>query len=125
MCGTAPHYVEYVSDLSNFPVVEEAKKIRDAKENKRGNVNYVEFKDGIFNVRTFERGVEDETWACGTGATSVAITSHSLGILKENIAHIKMPGGNLTIEFDNPVDGIYKNVYLTGPAVCVFKGEIE
>ena len=97
----------------------------DKKGNPRGNVNYVEIKEGVYNVRTYERGVEDETWACGTGATSVAIASHHLGILKENICHIKMPGGNLTIEFKKAKNGTYQNIWLTGPAVCVFEGEIK
>jgi diaminopimelate epimerase len=124
--GTTPHHIQYVVNLESFAVCTEARKIRDKNGDARGvNINYVEYKDGTFNVRTYERGVEDETWACGTGATSVAIASHHLGILKENIAHIKMPGGDLTIEFEKCEDGIYKNVYLTGPAVCVFDGEIQ
>ena len=77
----------------------------------------------IFHVRTYERGVEDETWACGTGATSVAIVSHHLGKLKGNICYIQQPGGELTVEFEKQKDGTYKNIWLTGPAVCVFKGE--
>ncbi|OGI85186.1 diaminopimelate epimerase [Candidatus Nomurabacteria bacterium RIFCSPHIGHO2_12_FULL_42_19] len=125
MCGTAPHYIQYVINLESFPINEEARKIRDKKGNPRGNVNYVEIKEGVYNVRTYERGVEDETWACGTGATSVAIASHHLGILKENICHIKMPGGNLTIEFKKAKNGTYQNIWLTGPAVCVFEGEIK
>jgi len=123
MCGTAPHYVKYVEDLKNFPVFEEGKKIRYTKE-RDGNVNFVEIKNSIFNIRTYERGVEDETLACGTGSTSVAIISHQLGLLKENICHIKAPGGDLTVEFDPPKNTgePYTNIWLTGPAVCVFKG---
>jgi diaminopimelate epimerase len=128
-CGTAPHYVKYVENLESYPVVDEAVKIRDTEGNPRGNVNFVEIKDQAgnktFHIRTYERGIEDETWACGTGATSVAIASHHLGKLKENIAHIKMPGGDLTIEFEKQSDGSYKNIWLTGPAVCVAKGEIK
>ncbi|MEK7113254.1 MAG: diaminopimelate epimerase, partial [Patescibacteria group bacterium] len=89
--------------------------------------NFVEIKNNIYNVRTYERGVEDETLACGTGSTSVAIVSHQLGFLKENICHIKQPGGDLTVEFDPPKNKgePYTNIWLTGPAVCVFKGEWE
>ncbi|MFA5931985.1 MAG: diaminopimelate epimerase [Candidatus Paceibacterota bacterium] len=121
--GTTPHHIQYVVNVESFPICEEARKIRDNGKNPKGvNVNYVEYKNGIFYVRTYERGVEDETLACGTGATSVAIASHHLGILKENICHIKMPGGDLTVEFEKTKDGSYKNVWLTGPAVCVFQG---
>jgi len=122
--GTTPHNIMYVENLADFPVVSEGRKIADADPD-RMNTNFVEYKDGIFNVRTYERGVEDETWACGTGATCVAIASHHLGKLDGNIAHIKMPGGNLTIEFEPQEDGTYKNIWLTGPAVCVAKGEFQ
>lgn len=124
--GTTPHNISFVKNLLNFPVVKIGRKIRNSDPD-GVNANFVEIIDEIFNVRTYERGVEDETLGCGTGATSVAIASHYLGILKENICHIKMPGGNLTVEFDPPTggkNGTYKNIWLTGPAVCVFEGEI-
>ena len=89
------------------------------------NVNFVEIENNIINMRTYERGVEDETWACGTGATCVAIASHHLGKIKESPAKIKMPGGELQIEFEKSGEGRYKNIWLTGPAVCVFKGVWE
>lgn len=130
--GTTPHHIQHVVNIESFPVCSEARKIRDKSNDPKGvNINYVEYKNGIFHVRTYELGVEDETLACGTGATSVAIASHHLGILKENICHIKQPGGDLIIEFEftRPIggkekNGKYKNIYLTGPAVCVFEGEI-
>lgn len=88
-------------------------------------MNFVEIEDGVFNVRTYERGVEDETMACGTGAVSVAVSSHHLGKLNENICRIKMPGGNPKVEFEKSnKKGLYENIYLTGPAVCVFKGKM-
>jgi diaminopimelate epimerase len=123
--GTTPHHIQFVLNIENFPVCLEARKIRDNDKDPKGvNINYVEYKNGIFNVRTYERGVEDEVMACGTGATSVAIVAHHLGKLKENICHIKMPGGDLTIEFEKNKNG-YQNIWLTGPAVCVFTGEIK
>ncbi len=125
--GTTPHHVQYVVNLESFPVCSEARKVRDEDVDPRGvNVNYVEIRDGVFHVRTYERGVEDETLACGTGATSVAIASHSLGLLDDkNFCDIKMPGGDLRIDFEKTPDGTYKNIWLTGPAVKVFDGEIE
>ena len=123
--GTTPHHIQYVINLETFPVCAEAQKVRDNDADPKGvNVDYVEYKNDILNVRTYERGVEDETLACGTGATSVAIASHHLGIIKENIAHIKMPGGDLTIEFEKTANDIYQNIWLTGPAKCVYEGEI-
>jgi len=137
--GTTPHNIMFVEDIKNFPVFEEGKKRADS-DPKRVNTNFVEIKgqggNQIFHVRTYERGVEDETWACGTGATSVAIASHHLGLIKDlpparaggaqagNICHIKQPGGDLTVEFEKQKDGSYQNIYLIGPAVCVMKGEI-
>ncbi|MEK7569375.1 MAG: diaminopimelate epimerase [Patescibacteria group bacterium] len=122
--GTTPHNIKYVENLKDFPVFVEGKKIADSDPD-RMNTNFVEIKNGVLHVRTYERGVEDETWACGTGATSVAIASHHLGKLRENVAHISMPGGELTVKFEPQPDGTYQNIYLTGPAVCVFKGEIK
>lgn len=122
--GTTPHNIMFVKDIENFPVVEIGRKIRDSDPD-GVNTNFVEVKYGVFNVRTYERGIEDETLACGTGATSVAIAAHHLGKLKENICKIKMPGGNLTVEFEKMPDGSYKNIWLTGPVQFVFKGEVK
>lgn len=122
--GTTPHNILFVKNLKNYPVVAEGRKIRNIDKDKAGtNVNFVEIRNGIVYARTYERGVEDETWACGTGATSVAIASHYLGKLKKNRCKIKQPGGELIVEFEKTRDGQYKNIYLTGPAVCVFEGE--
>ena len=121
--GTTPHHIQYVVNIDTFPVCTEARKIRDTDPNPKGvNVNYVEYKNGIFFVRTYERGVEDETYACGTGATSVAIASHHLGILKNNVCKIKQPGGELVVEFKKSKNGSYKDIWLTGPAMSAFKG---
>lgn len=120
--GTTPHNILLVTDLKNFPVVQTGRSIRNSDPNGI-NTNFVELIDGVFHVRTYERGVEDETWACGTGATSVAIAVHNLGILKENIAHIKMPGGDLEVSFEKMPGGTYENIWLKGEAKCVFEGE--
>lgn len=122
--GTTPHNIMWVENLKDYPVFAEGRKTRYGDPN-GVNVNFVEIVDGVFNVRTYERGVEDETFACGTGATSVALVAHSSGKLKENICRIKMPGGELVIEFENRKDGSYQNIWMSGPARMVFKGEIE
>ncbi|MBP6911919.1 MAG: diaminopimelate epimerase [Candidatus Pacebacteria bacterium] len=125
--GTTPHHVQFVVNLESFPVCSEARKIRDEDVDPRGvNVNYVEIKDGACHVRTYERGVEDETLACGTGATSVAVAVHAAGLIgNTNFCEIKMPGGDLRIDFEKIDDGTYKNIWLVGPAVKVFEGEME
>ncbi|MDQ5971798.1 MAG: Diaminopimelate epimerase [Patescibacteria group bacterium] len=123
--GTTPHNIVFVEDIENYPVLEEGRKIRYS-DPEGMNTNFVEEKDGIFYVRTYERGVEYETMACGTGATCVAIFAHHKGMLKENVCHIKMPGGDLKIEFIvNEETGNYENIWLSGPAVCVFKGKMK
>lgn len=121
--GTTPHHIQYVVNLEQFPVVDEARKIREQNNNPKGvNVNYVEpHKDGLA-VRTYERGVEDETLACGTGATCVAIASYALGKTDNTEQNIYMPGGMLTVSFEEH-EGGYTNIWLTGPAVCSFEGE--
>lgn len=123
--GTTPHNISFIKDIKSYPVVEAGRKIRYSDPS-GVNVNFVEFIDGVFHVRTYERGVEDETWACGTGATSVAIATHNLGMFEDSTCNIKMPGGNLTITFDPPTyeNTTYKNIWLIGEAKCVFRGEI-
>lgn len=122
--GTTPHNMSFVTGLANFPVVEIGRKIRYSDPD-GVNTNFVELIDGVFHVRTYERGVEDETWACGTGATSVAIAAHNLGMFIGNICYIKMPGGDLSVSFEKKTDGTYQNIWLKGEAKCVFRGEWE
>lgn len=86
-------------------------------------MNFVEQKGDAFHVRTYERGVEDETLACGTGVTSVAIAAHHTGKLMDNICHLKTRGGDLTVKFEKKKDG-YQNIWLIGPAKLVFTGEV-
>jgi len=88
------------------------------------NVNFVEQIDNnTFKVRTYERGVENETLSCGTGVTAVAIASHLSKRSKSNQIKLQTLGGDLQVSFivDN---NMYKNIILKGPATFVFKGEI-
>lgn len=80
--------------------------------------------DNTFKVRTYERGVEDETLACGTGVTAVAIAMHKIN--KTNSNHIKLNvlGGNLEVKFIAEHDR-YANVVLSGPTQFVFKGTLS
>jgi diaminopimelate epimerase len=122
----SPHYVKFISNLENFDVRSEGKKLRWSDEFAPGgtNVNFVEVFDyGIF-VRTFERGVEDETLSCGTGVTASAIASVLAGHFDINIINVTTRGGNLSVEFKVSNNKI-TDIWLCGPATFVFKGEVE
>jgi diaminopimelate epimerase len=122
----SPHHVQLVQELSDFQVYKEGARLRYGIYGKPGsNINFVEpSQNGSFAVRTYERGVEDETLSCGTGVTAVALALHSIGRLQRNEANIQTQGGELKVTF-NINDGKYTDVYLIGPAKLVYKGEIE
>ena len=123
----SPHHVQLVNDLKNLDVKVEGAKIRysDLYGNAGSNVNFVnQLANDIFAVRTYERGVEDETLSCGTGVTAVAIAMHQLGKTKNNIIDLNVEGGKLKVQFDED-NGSYTNVFLIGPATFVFEGKIE
>ena len=123
----SPHHVELITDLENLDVKSEGAKIRysDLYGAAGSNVNFVnQIANDIFAVRTYERGVEDETLSCGTGATAVAIAMHQTGKTNNNIIDLNVEGGKLKVQFD--VDnGNYTNVFLIGPATFVFEGKID
>lgn len=124
----SPHYVASVSDLENFDVVGEGKKIRnnDRFKEEGTNVNFIEKKDDTLFVRTYERGVEDETYSCGTGVTAAALVAGLQGMLDtKNICHVKTLGGDLTVKFDKVLETNFYNIWLQGPAQLVFTGQIQ
>jgi diaminopimelate epimerase len=113
-----------VTDLNEYPVFSNGKKIRDSYTDPGSNVNFVQQIDATtFRVRTYEKGVENETLACGTGVTAVAIGMHKINKTKSNLITLPVEGGILEVSFTEK-NGIYKNVFLKGPATFVFKGEI-
>ena len=123
----SPHHVQLVADLEHYNVKENGAAIRyGALYGKPGsNVNFVKKIDATtFALRTYERGVEDETLACGTGATAVAIAMNAIGQTDLNTINIQVEGGKLAVSFDKN-NGKYSNVFLKGPAEFVFKGTIE
>lgn len=123
----SPHHVAFIENLSEFNVFDHGRKIRyGAPYHEAGtNVNFVEkLNDNTFGVRTYERGVENETLSCGTGVTAVALASYHLNRTTENKVYIETPGGKLKIEFEKD-DHVYKNIILTGPAEFVFQGTID
>lgn len=122
----SPHYVKFVPDVANTPVFAEGRRIRNLAEFAPGgtNVNFVQVIDeSNIVVRTYERGVEDETYSCGTGVTAAAIaaTCEKTGGFKTSI---ETPGGQLEVSFFKDTALSAKGVILRGPAVFVFKGEI-
>ena len=123
----SPHHVELVSSLKDFEVKTNGARIRYGQPyNEIGsNVNFVEqITEDSFSVRTYERGVEDETLSCGTGVTAVALAMHKSGKTKSNTVNLNTPGGKLKITFSDEGNG-YEDIWLIGPAVQAFKGEIE
>jgi diaminopimelate epimerase len=123
----SPHYVRIVTNVKEENIVEDGRSIRYNKEfEKEGiNVNFVEVldEDGIY-VRTYERGVEDETLSCGTGVTASALVNahNERGF---NRVEVTTPGGRLSVEFEKNDEQHFSNIWLCGPAEFVFEGDIE
>lgn len=123
----SPHHIEFKKNLNQLNVKEAGSKIRYGESyGKHGtNVNFVnKLASDNFAVRTYERGVEDETLSCGTGVTAVAIAMHYIGETEKNMVQLHTQGGRLQVSFEDN-DGAYQNIKLIGPAEQVFKGEIE
>jgi diaminopimelate epimerase len=122
----SPHYVVFTHELDMLDVNTEGKRIRWFGEFSPGgtNVNFVELEaDGIY-VRTFERGVEEETLSCGTGVTASAIVSVLAGHFDTDNVNVRTRGGNLSVRFKLSGREI-TDVWLTGPASFVFEGRME
>lgn len=123
----SPHYVKPVSNVKETNVYKLGHEIRYSKEFEENgiNVNFVEQlgEDKIF-VRTYERGVEDETLSCGTGVTASALIFYHNDI-GFNRVEVETLGGRLAVEFDRIEEAKFNNIWLCGPATFVFKGEIN
>ncbi|MEM7186597.1 MAG: diaminopimelate epimerase [Bacteroidota bacterium] len=119
----SPHHVTLVDDLDACDVFSEGKKIRYETYGTAGaNVNFVApVSDHVFGVRTYERGVEDETLSCGTGVTAVAIAMHAIGQTSDQTVLLHTRGGVLEVSFQKTKSG-YGSIFLKGPATKVFKG---
>lgn len=123
----SPHHVQIVEDLEHYNVKENGAAIRYGVlyGEKGSNINFVKkVDDTTFSLRTYERGVEDETLACGTGATAVAIAMNATGQTNASSINLNVEGGKLAVSFDK-IGDIFTNVFLIGPAKFVFKGVIE
>ncbi|RSK46012.1 diaminopimelate epimerase [Hymenobacter perfusus] len=125
----SPHLVRFqpASTLAELNVFAEGRAIRynERFREKGTNVNFVEgpaSPEQPWQVRTYERGVEDETLSCGTGVTAVALAASKRGA--SSPVHLRTPGGDLRVAFDAKPDGSFTNIFLSGPATHVFSGTI-
>lgn len=122
----SPHHIEF-ADLETIDIRSRGAEIRYSEKYGPGgsNVNFVQqLANDIFAVRTYERGVEDETLSCGTGVTAVAIAMNATKRTGSNVITLEVQGGKLEVSFDHS-DGRYTNVFLKGPAQFVFSGLIS
>ncbi len=121
----SPHHVALVEEVSTYPVFEKGREIRYAAPyyDTGTNVNFVEQVDkNVFKIRTYERGVEEETLSCGTGVTAAAIAMYSSNITKAKNIHLETLGGDLKVSFKTK-KGVYTDIILEGPVKKVFSGE--
>lgn len=123
----SPHYIKLVNDVMDLDVYKKGRDIRYSKDYEQDgiNVNFVEQADeDKIIVRTYERGVEDETYSCGTGVVASALVCyHNENGFNE--VEVKTLGGALSVEFDRLDEEKYVNIWLAGPAEKVFEGCVE
>ncbi len=124
----SPHYVEFNDDLTNENIVRTGKEIRYSEPFKKEgiNVNLVR-KIAVQKIEivTYERGVEDETLSCGTGATACALVHNYLSKSNDNAVQVVVKGGELSVSFKRESEGKYSQIVLSGPANFVFQGTIH
>jgi diaminopimelate epimerase len=118
----SPHIVIFTKEIDNIDVYNEGRKIRYSKEFPQGiNVNFAEIKDEKIFMRTYERGVENETLACGTGTVATAIAANILHKVEPPV-NITARGGNLSVSF-RKIENKFTDIWLRGPAKFVFEGD--
>lgn len=123
----SPHYVKFVSGIEQFDVKGEGRRIRNSERFAEAgtNVNFMEKTDDDIIVRTYERGVEDETYSCGTGVTAAALVAAMRGLsTSRNSCTVRTLGGTLDVTFEKVLEYNFYNIWLKGPARLVFTGEI-
>ena len=121
----SPHYIEMVDSINSVDVFGLGQMIRfnDRFKSEGINVNFVQQQDDKIFVRTYERGVENETLSCGTGVTAAALIS-GIEKLGEQTIQIETLGGKLAVRFNNKGDQVFENIWLMGPGTFVFSGSI-
>ena len=123
----SPHYITFRKNIDNIDVFNEGRKLRNNQQFKPHgtNVNFVKVQTNGISVRTYERGIENETLSCGTGAVAAAIVSAYSGQIDSNNVPVKTRGGILNVSFRTTDKGFFSDIILEGPAVFVFEGEIN
>ncbi|AZQ44127.1 diaminopimelate epimerase [Nonlabens ponticola] len=123
----SPHHVQLTDNVEHTDVVAMGRALRHDLYGEAGaNINFVQpVTAATFKVRTYERGVEDETLSCGTGVTAVALAMHASQQTTAHEVTLQTPGGELRVEFDINPSGGYHNIWLTGAATQVFTGSID
>ena len=121
----SPHFVKFIETHEGFDTFTEGKNIRYNSRFKEvgTNVNFVSMHNEYLQVSTYERGVEDETYSCGTGVVASAISSSFKS--QSNNFKIKTKGGNLEVHFDKINEQRIENIWLIGPATHVFDGNLK
>lgn len=124
----SPHHIEIVDDLGSVDIVGRGKNIRNASQYQPNgtNVNFIQLQHHALSIGTYERGVEDETLACGTGITAAALVYHQhckLGIGLFEIP-VSAKGGKLSVRFEF-TKAAYTDIWLCGPVKKVFQGEVD
>ena len=121
----SPHFVKFCPSVNKINVLKSGRELRNNKEISEDgvNINFTEIIDNYsIKVRTYERGVENETLSCGTGVIASALSAYSKGLVDSNRIKISTLGGELFVSFD--FKNVYDNIWLEGPAIEVFKGQI-
>lgn len=122
----SPHYVEMVDNVNSVDVVALGQMIRYNERFKQVgiNVNFVAQEENQLFVRTYERGVENETFSCGTGVTASALVA-GIDKLGAQTISIETLGGKLAVSFNNRGDNAFDNIWLMGPGTFVFNGSLD
>lgn len=124
----SPHYIIFTENIGEIDLIAEAHKIRYADRFKKSgiNVNFIEeIAMGKIAIRTYERGVENETLACGTGATAAALAYVARNRSQIKTIEVQARGGNLSVNLSTEDFNQFRNIWLNGPAEFVFKGELN
>ncbi len=122
----SPHYVKFVDNIDAIDIYSEGKKIRYSERfsPQGANVNFVSIDSEHLTVYTYERGVEDETLACGTGITAAVLSAAVKTGRDKGVFAVTAKGGELSVAFERTLDG-FENIWLKGPATFVFEGVVK
>ena len=122
----SPHYVKFDEDFEAIEIVEFGRQVRYSESFAQEgiNVNLSNYANHTLHVKTYERGVEDETYSCGTGVTAAALCASKYHDLDGDVINVQSKGGSLRIKYEKNGNG-FKNIWLCGPATFVFTGSVN